>query len=51
MSTIKEFFVYFLQGLDKIDFVKFLNNIIAFFKKYLGKEDETTATDTTAAGK
>lgn len=49
MATIKEFFQYFLQGLDKVDFVKFLNNIIAFFKKYLVKDDASSGT--TAATK
>ena len=49
MATIKEFFVYFLQGLDKVDFVKFLNNIIAFFKKYFVKDDAPAGT--TAAAK
>ena len=34
MSTIKEFVEYFLDGLNKTDFVKLLNNIVAFFKKY-----------------
>lgn len=51
MSTIKEFFVYILQGLDKFDFVKFINNLIAYFKKLLGKEDPSAPAGTTAAAK
>ena len=46
MSTIKEFVEYFLDVLNKTDFVKLLNNIVAFFKKYFCK-DEPVA-DTTA---
>lgn len=46
MSTIKEFVTYFLDGLNKTDFVKVIDNIIAFFKKYFCKEEP--AADTTA---
>ena len=46
MSTMKEFIVYFLDGLNKTDFVKLLDNIVAFFKKYFVKDEP--AADTTA---
>lgn len=50
MSTIKEFIEYFLDGLNKTDFVKVINNIIACVKKLIAKvQPGDDATTTTAA--
>lgn len=49
MSTMKEFIVYFLDGLNKTDFVKLIANIVAFFKKYFVKDEPVADTTTSQA--
>ena len=49
MSTIKEFIEYFLDGLNKTDFVKVIANIVAFFKKYFCKDEPVADTTTSQA--